>query len=113
MAINRSFEISPDVIATEAQLDETLLMNTRTLAYFGLDPLGSKLWLAMQMTDQADEVVKRVAAETGKTPQQLEPVLSQQLLSTRYKLERMLSALMLQPFNTKTSSRPVSLTQPR
>ena len=75
MAINRSFEISPDVIATEAQLDETLLMNTRTLAYFGLDPLGSKLWLAMQMTDQADEVVKRVAAETGKTPQQLEPVL--------------------------------------
>ena len=36
MALNVKFEISADVISTEAQLEETLLMNTRTLGYFGL-----------------------------------------------------------------------------
>ncbi len=75
MVINRRFEILPDVISTEAQLEETLLMNTRTLAYFGLDPLGSKFWRAMQQTNQADEVIRQVAGETGKSAWELEPVL--------------------------------------
>ena len=75
MAIKRQFEISPEVIATEAQLDETLLMHTRTLAYFGLDPLGSKLWQAMQLSNDADDVVQRVAEATGRNVMELEPVL--------------------------------------
>jgi len=75
MALHLKFEISPEVIFAEAQLDETLLLNTRTLAYFGLDPLGSKLWQAMQLTQDADEVVNRVAAETDKGSWEIEPAL--------------------------------------
>ncbi|MDZ4728442.1 MAG: PqqD family protein [Xanthomonadales bacterium] len=75
MALKLRFEISPQVISTEAQLDESLLMNTRTLAYFGLDPLGSKFWRAMQLHQDADEVIAVVAEETGKNALELEPVL--------------------------------------
>ncbi len=75
MALHLKFEISPDVIFSEVQLDETLLMNSRTLAYFGLDPLGSKLWQAMQLTQDADEVVRQVATETDKGSWEIEPVL--------------------------------------
>jgi hypothetical protein len=80
MALNLSFEISPEVISTEAQLEETLLMNTRTLAYFGLDPLGSKLWRVMQACQDADEVIALVAETSGKTVLELEPVM-QSILS--------------------------------
>jgi len=76
MPLNRRFEISDDVISTDAQLDETLLMNTRTLAYFGLDPLGSKLWKAMLQSNESDEVVRIVSGETGKTAMELEAVLT-------------------------------------
>ena len=79
MALDLYFEISPDVISTEAQLEETLLMNTRTLAYFGLDPLGSKLWREMQTTQDADEVVRRVAETTGKSAAELERVMQSML----------------------------------
>lgn len=75
MALKLRFEISPQVISTEAQLDESLLMNTRTLAYFGLDPLGSKFWRAMQLHQDADEVIAVVAEETGQNAMELEPVL--------------------------------------
>lgn len=75
MALNLRFEISPDVISTEAQLDETLLMNTRTLAYFGLDPLGSKLWRAMETSQDADEVIRQVAATSEKSTEELEQVM--------------------------------------
>jgi hypothetical protein len=75
MALNLYFEISPDVISTEAQLEETLLMDTRTLAYFGLDPLGSKLWQVMQASQDADEVIRQVAATSGKSTEELEPVM--------------------------------------
>lgn len=75
MALNLRFEISPDVISTEAQLEETLLMNTRTLAYFGLDPLGSKLWRAMQACPDADEVIALVAGTSGKSVLEMEQVM--------------------------------------
>jgi hypothetical protein len=75
MALKQKFEISPNVISTEAPLEETLLMNTRTLAYFGLDALGSRFWQAMEAQADADEVVMIVAGQTGKLPHELEPLL--------------------------------------
>jgi len=75
MALKLRFEISENVISTEVQLDETLLMNTRTLAYFALDPLGSQFWQAMQLQPDADEVIKMVAEQTGKASHVLEPTL--------------------------------------
>lgn len=75
MALNLRFEISPDVISTEAQLDETLLMNTRTLAYFGLDPLGSMFWRVMQTSQDADEVIRQVAEASARSAHELEQIL--------------------------------------
>ncbi len=89
MALNVKFEISADVISTEAQLGETLLMNTRTLGYFGLDPLGSQFWRAMQASDDADEVVRTVEETSGRSRDELEPVL-QSILSGMERL-RLLS----------------------
>ena len=73
MATHLRFAISPDVISTEAQLDESLLLNTRTLAYFGLDAMGSKLWQTMQLTNQVDVVIRELANTTGKTIPEIEP----------------------------------------
>jgi len=75
MSLNLRFEISADVISTEAPLEETLLMNTQTLAYYGLDPLGSKLWRLMQSCQDADEIIQQAVATTGKSQQELEQVM--------------------------------------
>jgi hypothetical protein len=75
MALKQQLEISANVISTSTPLEETLLMNTRTLTYFGLDALGGKFWQAMQTQSDADEVVSTVAVQTGKHPHELEPVL--------------------------------------
>lgn len=86
MALEVSFEISQHVMATETALGETLLMNTRTLGYFGLDPLGSQFWRAMQASNDADEVLRQVAENTDKSIEQLEPVL-QSILSSMARLK--------------------------
>lgn len=62
------FEISPRVIDAEAPLGETVLLKTDTLAYFGLDELGSRFWRAMQNTEEPAEVVRAVAGQTGLDP---------------------------------------------
>lgn len=75
MALNLRFDISPDVISTEVQLEETLLLNTRTLAYFGLDPLGSMLWRGMQACQDADEVIALAAETSGRNVVELEQLM--------------------------------------
>jgi hypothetical protein len=80
MALNLRFDISPDVISTEVQLEETLLLNTRTLAYFGLDPLGSMLWRGMQHSKDADVVIAQVAETSGKSLVELEQLMQTILL---------------------------------
>jgi hypothetical protein len=65
-ALNLRFTISPHVIFQEVQLGESLLLDTRTLAYFAFDALGTRIWQAMQENSDADEVVQRVALETGR-----------------------------------------------
>lgn len=75
MALNLRFDISPDVISTKVQLEETLLLNTRTLAYFGLDPLGSMLWQGMQVSQDADEVIALVAETSGRNAVELEQLM--------------------------------------
>ena len=52
--------ISPDVISQEVLLGETLLMDVKTLTYFGLDALGSNIWHELQQCDDADEVFRRL-----------------------------------------------------
>ena len=61
--LNLRFSISPQVIFQEVQLGESLLLDTSTLAYFAFDLLGTRIWQAMQETTDADQVLRRVAAE--------------------------------------------------
>lgn len=68
-------EILPGVIAEEVLLGETLLMNVQTLAYFGLDPLGTRFWQAMQELSDPHDIVRRVAADTGRPESELKPRL--------------------------------------
>jgi hypothetical protein len=65
-ALNLRFTISPQVIFQEVQLGESLLLDTSTLAYFAFDPLGTRIWQAMQQTTDADQVVQRVALESSQ-----------------------------------------------
>jgi hypothetical protein len=69
--LNLGFAISPRVIFQEVQLGESLLLDTDTVKYFAFDRLGTRIWLAMQETADADEVLQRVAPESGLSMDQL------------------------------------------
>lgn len=69
--LNLGFAISPQVIFQEVQLGESLLLDTGTVKYFAFDRLGTRIWLAMQETADADEVLRRVAPESGMPMEQL------------------------------------------
>ena len=57
--------ISPNVISQEVLLGETVLMNVETLAYFGLDELGSKIWRELSSCNDAQEAFDRVSKDSG------------------------------------------------
>lgn len=66
-----TIRISPDVISQEVLLGETLLMDVGTLAYFGLDSLGTSVWREMQASQDADEVFRRLLKTSGLTEEAL------------------------------------------
>lgn len=68
MGKDARFEISARVIDAETPLGETLLLKVDSLAYFGLDEIGTRFWRAMQDTDEPAEVVRLVAGQTGLDP---------------------------------------------
>lgn len=55
-------QIMPGVIAQEVLLGETLLMDVNTMAYFGLDEFGSRIWRELESCKDANEVFRRLAA---------------------------------------------------
>jgi len=59
-----TFTISPDVIDQEVLLGETVLMDVKTLRYFGLTSLGTILWREMQAGSDLDQVFARVAPQS-------------------------------------------------
>jgi len=71
---NLKFIISPDVIDQEVQLGETLLMDVKTLKYFGLTSLGTILWREMQNGSDLDEVFARVLPRSGLKEEELASV---------------------------------------
>lgn len=71
-ALNLRFTISPNVIFQEVQLGESMLLDVTTVTYFAFDPLGTRIWLAMQQTDNADQVLRSVAPESGMAKEDLE-----------------------------------------
>jgi len=63
--------ISPDVISQEVLLGETVLLDVKTLVYFGLDALGSAVWREIQERPDADEAFSRLLASTGLGEEEL------------------------------------------
>lgn len=72
---NLKFTISPDVIDQEVPLGETLLMDVKTLKYFGLNPLGTILWREMQKDSDLDEVYARVGLQSELSEAELASVV--------------------------------------
>lgn len=64
--------ISPDVISQRVALGETVLMNIKTLVYFGLDELGSAVWREIQDCADADEAFSRLLASTRLSQDELD-----------------------------------------
>jgi hypothetical protein len=73
--LDRRFTISPNVIFQEVQLGESILLDTSTVTYFAFDPLGTRIWQAMQETDDLGAVLGRVAPDSGLSLAELERVL--------------------------------------
>lgn len=65
--------ISPDVISQEVLLGETVLMDVKTLVYFGLDGLGSAVWRVIRECPDADEAFARLLSSTAVSEAELAP----------------------------------------
>lgn len=68
--------ISPDVIAQEVLLGETVLLDVKRLVYFGLDELGTKLWRMLEQCPDADEAFSGLLASAGIPEEVLEKKFS-------------------------------------
>lgn len=79
------------MISQEVFLGETILMNVDSLAYFGLDELGSKIWRELNDCDDAQEVFDRIAGagdyEETKLLQTFRGILSGLEMSKIIRLE--------------------------
>lgn len=64
--------ISPDVISQEVLLGETVLMDVKTLVYFGLDELGTAVWRAIRECPDADAAFARLLVSTALSEAELE-----------------------------------------
>ena len=57
--------ISPSVISQEVSLGETILMDVKTLAYFGLDEFGSRVWSYLESCTDAQQVFENLKSATN------------------------------------------------
>ena len=55
-------KISPAVISQEVLLGETILMDMKSLAYFGLDDFGSRMWKSLVSCADAQQVFEDLRA---------------------------------------------------
>lgn len=56
--------ISPDVISQEIFFGETLLLDVKTLVYFGLDALGTRIWELLQERGSLQSVLGTLQRES-------------------------------------------------
>lgn len=57
--------VSPDVIFQEVLLGESLLMDTRSLTYFALDELGTRVWQEIREGGEVAPAFRCLVAATG------------------------------------------------
>jgi PqqD family protein of HPr-rel-A system len=52
--------------------DEAVILDMATGYYFGLDPVGARIWQLLSQPNSLTEIVERLAREYDVTPEQAE-----------------------------------------
>lgn len=75
-----TFSISPDVLAQELD-GETVLLDLKSDKYFGLDPVGTRVWQLLGEGENSEAIVDRMVdefdVEIGQLRQDLEALLGE------------------------------------
>jgi hypothetical protein len=68
---NLKIEISPDVLSQEVS-GETVLLDIRSESYFGLDPVGTRIWELLQENGNLASIHQTMLAEFDVESDKLE-----------------------------------------
>ncbi len=73
MRINLETRISvPETVYTQEVGEETILLDTQGGRYFGLDPVGTRMWQLLRKHGALRSVYETLLAEYEVTPERLE-----------------------------------------
>ena len=78
-----SYRVATDVVSRGVR-DETVLLNLESEEYFGLDPVGTRMWQVIEETGDPEEVIRRLLEEYEVE----ESVLRQDLTDLIERLEK-------------------------
>jgi Coenzyme PQQ synthesis protein D (PqqD) len=71
LTLNQSISIKPDVLVQELQ-GEIVLLNLESEEYFGLDDVGSQMWLTLKDTGSIQVAFDRLLEQYDVEPAQLQ-----------------------------------------
>jgi len=60
----------PDHVIVRQLGDESVMLDMASGYYFGLDPVGARIWQLLSETSSLAEIVERLAQEYDVTPEQ-------------------------------------------
>ena len=60
----------PDHVIVRQLGDESVMLDMASGYYFGLDPVGARIWQLLSATSSLAEIVERLAQEYDVTPEQ-------------------------------------------
>jgi hypothetical protein len=62
----------PEHVMVRQLGDESIMLDMASGYYFGLDPVGARIWQLLSQTSSFAEIVERLAQEYDVTPEQAE-----------------------------------------
>jgi hypothetical protein len=62
----------PEHVIVRQLGDESVMLDMARGCYFGLDPVGARIWQLLSQTSSFGEIVERLADEYDVTPEQAE-----------------------------------------
>jgi hypothetical protein len=83
MNLDQTIVISPDTLFQEVE-GEAVLVNLASCRYFGLDEIGTHVWLLLQQYGLVRTVFEQMLLEYDVLPERLEADLEQLLQSLRH-----------------------------
>jgi hypothetical protein len=67
ISLSASVRIAPDVIYRDLE-DEAVLLDLKTGTYFGLDPMGTRMWHLLEENSSLQLVAQRITEQYDVTP---------------------------------------------